>query len=521
LPTSSTIFAEVEPRRGATALTALASAAVVLGIVAAAALGVVAVALPAAAKVVLLPVGAIGLTGWATWSLLSRPLGRAREWAAPNGGAVVDTVLLWVFVEVSWAGLWRGPGGVRISDLLLVGLGVYGLRGLRTAPPAVRRMLGLLALALGLVVAGAVLATLDGGAAPGDVEVLARTGFAMLLIPAVVVRFVRSERRFEAALLATVVSVSVASIVAALGQFADLWVLPFDDDFNGERSYGLSNHPALFGITAAAALPLSVGLGLATRGATRAVAFVCVPLLLVGALLSASRAPLGIGALAVVGLLLALGAGGRRARVGLMLALVAMAAAAGAVLPERLARLSDPGAQQSALARVELGTTAIDEIAASPLIGEGAGVIKGGGGVSPTDNWSGSTALRIGGGRGDPDAGAHNLVLQSWRALGLLGLVGLSMAIMLGVFSGVSAVRISPRGRTRTLAQAVLASFAVVLACLMFFDAVFERQLWLTLGLLCALGLGARRWAVGSEDASREGESGAPSGGRGPVVARS
>jgi hypothetical protein len=496
---------------------------VVLGIAAAAVLGAVAVALPVAAKVVLLAVGAIGLTGWAAWRLLSPALGWTASWAAPTGGAVVEVVLLWVFVEASWAGLWRGPGGVRIADLLLIGLAVYGLGGVRTAPPAVRRVLGLLALAFGLVVAGALLAALDHGGVPADLEALARTGFAMLLIPAVVLRFVHSERRLEAALLATVVSVAVASLVAVQGQLADLWILPFDDDFSGQRSYGLSNHPALFGITAAAALPLSVGLAMASRGATRVVAIVSMPLLVVGTVLSASRAPLGLGARAVLGLLLVLGAGGRRVRVGLVLALVAMAVAAGAVLPERLARLSDPAAQQSALARVELVTTAVGGIAASPLIGEGAGVMKGSGGLSPSDTgWDGSTAaLRVGGGRGDSNAGAHNLVLQTWRALGLLGLVGISMAIMLGILSGVRTARISPRGRTRTLAQAVLASFAVVLACLMFFDAVFERQLWLTLGLLCALGLGARSWAEPGKDAHAQGEPEAALGDQGHAVARS
>jgi O-antigen ligase len=469
-------------------------AAVFLGCVAAVLLGVLAVALPPTAKVVSLAAGAIGLTGWLTWRLVLPGLKRARAWtAAPDGGAFVDVVLIWVFVEASWPGLWRGPGGLRIADLLLCGLALYGLVGIRTAPPAVRRVIAVLAGAFALVLLGGLLAALDHGVAASDVEALARAGFAMLLIPAVIVRFVQSERRIEAVLLAIVVSVAAASVAAIATQLTGAWILPFADDFGGRRSYGLSNHPALFGIAAAAALPLAVGLSLTTRGAVRAVSAVCIPLLLVGTILSASRAPLAAGVLAVLVLLFALGAGGRRGRVALILVLVAMAGAAGLAFPERIQRLSDPAAQRSALARAELVTAAVGEVAAHPLIGAGAGTIKGGRGLKPSDTyWAGSTAgLRVGGGRGDSDAGTHNLILQSWRALGLLGLVGISMAIMVGVVAGAYALRSAADERTRGQVGAVLVSLGVVLACLMVFDAVFERQLWLTVGLLCALGVAA------------------------------
>ncbi len=460
----------------------------------AALLGALAVALPLAAKVVSLAVGTIGLTGWLTWRLLLPALDRARAWtAAPSGGAFVDVVLVWVFVEASWAGLWRGPGGLRIADLLLLGLGIYALVGIRTAPPAVRRVMAVLAGAFGLVLLGALLAAREHGVAASDVEALARAGFAMLFVPAVIVRFVQSERRVEAVILATLASVAVASIAAVATQATGAWILPFADDFSGARSYGLSNHPALFGIAAAAALPLAVGLAVTTRGAVRAGAAVCIPVLLVGTILSASRAPLVAGVLAVVVLLFALGTGGHRGRVALVFVSIAMVGAAGVVFPERIERLSDPAAQRSALARGELVMTAIGDVAASPLVGEGAGIIKGGRGLNPSDTyWAGSTAgLRVAGGSGDSDAGAHNLVLQSWRAIGLLGLVGISMVIMVGIVAGIRAIRSSAGERTRAQATAVLASLGVVLGCLMVFDAVFERQLWLTLGLLCALGLAA------------------------------
>jgi len=464
----------------------------------AALLGAFAVALPPAAKVVSLAAGAIGLTGWLAWRLLMPALGRARAWtAAPSGGAWVDVVLVWVFVEASWAGLWRGPGGLRIADLLLLGLGVYALVGIRSAPPAVRRVMSALAAAFGLVLLGALLAALEHGVAASDVAALARAGFATLFVPAVIVRFVQSERRVEAVLLATVVSVAVASIVAVATQATGAWILPFADDFGAARSYGLSNHPALFGIAAAAALPLAVGLAVTRRATVRAAATVCIPVLLVGTILSASRAPLVAGVLAVVIMLFALGTGGRRGRVALALVLVAMAGAGAVTFPERIERLSDPAAQRSALARVELVTTAVGEVAASPLVGEGAGTIKGGRGLNPSDTfWAGSTAgLRVGGGRGDTEAGAHNLVLQSWRALGLLGLIGISLAIAVAVVAGIGAIRSSADARERGLTSAVLASLGVVLLCLMVFDAVFERQLWLTVGLLCALGVAASRQA--------------------------
>ncbi len=486
----------------------LVTAAVCVACLMAAFLGVLAVALPPAAKVVSLAAGAIGLTGWLAWRLLMPALGRARAWtAAPSGGAWVDVVLVWVFVEASWAGLWRGPGGLRIADLLLLGLGVYALVGIRSAPPAVRRVMSALAAAFGLVLLGALLAALEHGVAASDVEALARAGVAMLFVPAVIVRFVQSERRVEAVLLATVVSVAVASIAAVATQATGAWILPFADDFSGSRSYGLSNHPALFGIAAAAALPLAVGLAVTTRGAARVLAAACIPLLLLGTVLSASRAPLGAGVLAVLILLLALGTGGRRGRAVIALILVVMAGAAGVIFPERIERLSDPAAQRSALARVELVTTALGYVAAQPLVGEGAGTIKGGRGLNPSDAyWAGSiTGLRVGGGGGDSDAGTHNLVLQSWRALGLLGLVGISMAIMIAIVAGIGAIRSSAGARERGQVSAVLASLGVVLLCLMVFDAVFERQLWLTVGLLSALGIAASGQAprrVGAQPAT-------------------
>jgi len=486
-----------------------------LGTAAAIPIGFVAVALPPAVKVVLLAVGAISLTGWAVWQLLVPALGRARGWTeAASGGVVVDVVLLWLFIEASWTGLWRGPGGLRVADLLLLGLALYGLVGIRTAPPAVRRVLAVLAGAFGLVVLGALLAALESGAKATDVEAVARAGFAMLFIPAVVVRFVRSEWRLEAVLLATVVSVAVASIAALGTQITGAWILPFADDFGGARSYGLSNHPALFGIAAAGALPLGVGLAVTSRGVVRVVAALCIPLLLVGTVLSASRAPLAAGALAVLLLLLALGTGGRRGRVVLVSVLVAIAAVAGTAFPERLERLSDPSAQRSALARVELVTTAIDEVAASPLVGQGANTIKGGRGLNPTDtSWAGATTgLRVGGGSGDREAGTHNLILQSWRALGLVGLIGTSAAIIVGLVCGIRAARRVGGGQTPALAKAVLVSVGVVLLCLMVFDAVFERQLWLGIGLLCALGVSLPAPLAGTAPA--ESASGEPGGAR-------
>jgi O-antigen ligase len=497
-----------------------------VGLVAGAAvlLGAAAVALPPAAKVVLLAAGAIGLTGWGTWRLLAPALRCARGWTrAPSGGALVEVVLLWVFVEASWAGVWRGPAGLRLADLLLVGLGLYGLVGIRTAPPAVRRILAVLAGAFGLVLLGALLPALSGGAVGADVEALARASFAMLFIPAVIVRFVQSERRLQAVVLATVASVAVASIAAVATQVTDVWLLPFDDDFFGSRSYGLSNHPALFGIAAAAALPLGVGLLATAHGGIRIAAGLCIPLLLLGMVLSASRAPLAAGAVAVLALLFALRVGGRRGRVELVLVLVAMAGVAGAVFPERLARLSDPSAQRSALTRVEVVTTAIDDVATSPIVGEGARMIKGEGQLEPSDAYIAGTpaALRVGGGTGDEGAGAHNLVLQTWRSLGLLGLVGVSMAILAGLLSGIRAARRSPQRRTRVLALATLASLGVVLACLMLFDAVFERQLWLTVGLLCAVGVAGSAWtadSAGREADDRESEApGEPAVSRAPA----
>jgi O-antigen ligase len=471
---------------------------VLVGSVLAVLLGGAAVALSTGAKVVVLAVGGVGLAGWGAWRFLAPSLSRARPWTGPRDGAIVSVVLLWAIVEANWGGLWRGPGGVRIADLLLLGLGLYGLVSVRTAPPAVRRVVGVLVGAFGLVVAGAALAAIEHGVVGADIEGLARTAFTMVLIPAILVRFVRSERRLEAVLLATVVSVAAASIVALAVQVTELWILPFDDDFSGTRSYGLSNHPALFGIAAASTLPLAVGLGVMARGSTRLVAMLCIPLLVVGAVLSASRAPLAAGALGVTLMLIFLLSGRRRGQIAWVVVIVAMAGVAGALFPQRLARLSDTAAERSASARVELLTTAVGDVAASPLVGDGARAIKGAGGLNPKDTYvAGSTAaLRVGGGTGSGDAASHNVVLQTWRAIGLPGLVGVAVVILVGVLSGVHAIRTFAY-RARSLVVALVASTGVLVGCLVFFDALFERQLWLTVGLLLASGVAAPAWAAG------------------------
>jgi O-antigen ligase len=400
----------------------------------------------------------------------------------------IDLALIWVLVESTWPALYRGPGGLRIADVVALGLAVVAPRGLA----AVRsRYLALMAVSFAALCAGAALAATRSGGTSADLDAMLRAGFVMLVLPLALVRHVTTERRLRLCLIAFVASAAVASLAALLTKVTGAWYLPFTDHFAGARSYGLSTHPILFGMVAGSAIPVAIGVAWGGGFRERALAWATLPVLVAGVVLSASRAPVLATAGSVAALLLILA----RIRLGMALRFaVVVAVSAGiaaAIFPGSVARLTSGKADQSSALRLAILEEAAKEIQARPLVGQGAGVIKGVGGLSPRPTYIQRTST----GRPLPGAGANNVLVQVWRALGLLGVAGLMLAVVGPVTAGLRAMRRGPE-RTRIYCMALLASLGAVVGSLFLANEAFERRLWLTLGLLIAVAVNqrAREW---------------------------
>ena len=400
----------------------------------------------------------------------------------------IDVTLVWVFVESSWPALYRGPGGVRIADVAALGLAVVGPR----AFAALRsRYLVLMAVSFVLLCVGAALAATRSGGTSADLDAMLRAGFVLLVLPVALVRHVTTERRLRLCLVAVVASATVASLAAILTKLTGAWLLPFADHFEGTRAYGLSTHPILFGMIVGSAIPVAIAVAWVGGFRERALAWVSLPLLVAGVVLSASRAPVLAAGGSVAAFLVVLS----RIRLGMAFRFAAVVIVSagiwGAVFSSSVARLTSGKADQSSALRLEILEEAANEIRAHPLVGQGAGVIKGVGGLSPRPTYVQRTST----GEPLPGAGANNVVVQAWRALGLLGVVGLMLAVVGPVTAGLRAVK---RGSaaTRTYCMAMLASLGVVLGSLFLANEAFERRLWLTLGLLIAVAVNqlARGW---------------------------
>jgi O-antigen ligase len=396
----------------------------------------------------------------------------------------IDLALVWVFVESSWPALYRGPGGVRIADVAALGLAIAGPRKFAAWRS---RYLVLMAVSFALLCAGAALAAMRSGGTSADLDAMLRAGFVMLVLPLALVRHVTTERRLRLCLVAVVTSATVASLAAIFTKLTGAWLLPFADHFAGTRAYGLSTHPILFGMVAGSAIPVAIGLAWVGGSRERLLAWISLPVLVAGVVLSASRAPVLATAASAAVFFVVLG----RIRLGMAirfaLVLIVSAGIAGVIFSSSVARLTSGKADQSSSLRLAILEAAAKEIQAHPLVGQGAGVIKGVGGLAPRPTYVQRTST----GQPLPGAGANNIVVQAWRALGLLGVVGLMLALVGSVTAGLRAVR-RASVRTRTYCMAMLASLGAVLGSLFLANEAFERRLWLTVGLLIAVAVNQR-----------------------------
>jgi O-antigen ligase len=398
----------------------------------------------------------------------------ARAWA-------VDVALVFVFVESCWPAIYRGPSGVRIADVAAFGLALAGTPRLAAFRS---RYMALLTLSFALMCAGALLSATRSGGTSADLDAMLRAGFVMLVLPLALVKHVTSEHRLRLSLVAVVASAAVASLAALITKTTGAWFLPFADHFGGSRAYGLSTHPILFGMVAGSAIPLAIGLAWVGGSKERALAVLSLPLLVVGVVLSASRAPLLATAASALVLFIVLGRVRVRMAFRFALAVIVPAAIAALIFSGSVARLTSFKAEQSSSLRLSIIEAAADDIEANPVIGQGAGIIKGVGGLSPGTTYVQRTST----GEPLPGAGANNIVLGVWRALGVLGVLGLFVALAGALTAGVRTVR-QASIRIRTYCVALLASLTAVAGSLFLANEVFERRLWLTAGLLIALAV--------------------------------
>lgn len=373
--------------------------------------------------------------------------------------------------------------GLRMADLGVVALGACAV-AFRAG--ARNRYLWALLTAGALLVLGTLLATARSGTVLADGQVLGQFLFAIIFIPWIMIAIVDSERRLLLALAALVASAVTASAFAVVAQVTDLWFLTFPEEANGVRAFGLSTDPGLFGLLAAEAIPVAVGIALVVAGPIRFTALAVLPLLVAGLVMSGSRAAL-VGAVvaAVVVAVAVTGLSWRRSLAALGL-LAVMGAAAVAAFPQPVARLTGD-TTFSDQARLEGYAQSWAVVRESPLVGQGASEVKPSAGADLA-----TSEIRLQPAEVYP---AHNLYLQTWVAIGLPGLLAL-LIVMGAAVAGVLRLWRAPRTTDRRYGWLLAAALLVAVAVQLSTPAVFERQVWLTVGLAMAAGanIGRSAW---------------------------
>lgn len=290
---------------------------------------------------------------------------------------------------------------------------------------------------------------------------------------------------------AWLVAVVVNSIVAVLDVLGitsiGLALTSIDFVRFTDRAPGLTSHPNHLGLIAAMALPVAVA-RLGTGGRRGLTALGVVPIILAGVAASGSRGALLAGVAGVI-IFFAFGVATRRSRSTLMLfggpvaAFVILASAlgngalTGSVAVSRLA--GDAGTQESNNARLLTLRESVSEAAAHPLVGEGFAVVRT----------------------------AHNIYIQLLQAGGLLALAGF-VAFAASIMRRARWLAQQPHASPPwlpALAAGCGASVSVWLLFGMFGNAVYDRYLYVPVGLVLALAIVHQRsrLARGTSDASQ------------------
>ncbi len=253
-----------------------------------------------------------------------------------------------------------------------------------------------------------------------------------------------------------------ASVIVSFGGSAP--------EFRG-RAHGLANHPNHFGTISMLGAGGAVALALGVGGKGRRLAIALSALLVVGVVLSGSRAAL----VGVMGTAAALAIGLRSGRfvvrTGLIICVLVLGAAAGAsYAPEgnTIDRFVDPSGTRSAASdveRAELVQSAVTQISERPITGHGF-----------------EYALV-----------AHSLYLQLWVSAGLLGVFGVGRLVYW-------TFRLLQRDPNDRFFVGMMAGFVGFLANAMLTNILWDRFIWTFLALALAASarpLRASRYAVG------------------------
>jgi O-antigen ligase len=243
-----------------------------------------------------------------------------------------------------------------------------------------------------------------------------------------------------------------------------------------DRATGLTGHPNHLGLVAAMALPVAIS-RLGAGGLRGLAAFGLVPLLIIGVVESGSRAAT-LAAVAGVAIFFLLGVSTRRTRTPLLLiaaslvtfvtliAIVGHNELTGSVTVERLG--GGAGAPQSNEARILALRESITQALDNPLVGDGYSVVRT----------------------------ANNIYLQVFQAGGILALAGF-LTFAVSIVRRARWLALPSHGSPpwlTGLAAGSGASACVWLVYGMVGNAVYDRYLYVPVGVALAVGLVHRRF---------------------------
>lgn len=342
---------------------------------------------------------------------------------------------------------------VAVSDLTLCGAAFLTL--VISLYRADRPRVGGLLTGLGAVVIGGFIGSI---AAPGVSTSIANLfHFALASFGCLVVMMLWRPRRQELRILMWAF-LGGTSLSAVLGIF--VLRTPVLPGVAGTRAQGLTSHPNHLALTCVLAIGLAVGLSTARRLSERVVAIALLPLLILAVVQSGSRAALVVSPIVI---LVALAVDRRAGRfavgatvVGVAVALLLIGALPGSNAGS-LGRLtgSQPTAGSNAARSEALGQS-LDSYLSSPLVGAGF-----------------ANAIA-----------AHDIYLQVLVSGGPLAFVGFVVFFWRIVRRGARAADRLGRSPLRSEVAGLIAGVVGYLVIGLLFNALWDRYLWLYLGIL-------------------------------------
>lgn len=422
------------------------------------------------ATILVLAAAALLVVGWiAVTSKARATAGTGDAWLNVSAGALVVGVAL-----VTFNGLRVAPGLAAADVAFVAAAASVFLHNFITRRPTV--VPSWLVLAGTLILVAGVLSAAVSLDFSSNLGPAVRFAIALTLTPIVIGALTDSGGRRRLVIGAWMLS---AAINAAVGVSDAVGVTAIGTEFSlrdhAGRSNALTSHPNHLGLVCATAIPVllwALGLRRQTLGLVNIGLGLLLGLLAAGILTSGSRAAL-LAAAAGVAVFGLLAARRTRAVLGPAVFLLIGAVASVSLIPsidqadaptifERFG--DDPGAQRSDTGRISAFAEANQAFGESPIVGEGFAEART----------------------------AHNIYLQLLQSGGLVAFVAFA-TFAVGSLRAGRALRLSPglRDTERDLAAALTASLVVWLVAGLAQNAVYDRYLYVPLGLL--LGMVADR----------------------------